>query len=276
MTPTIYQIYFNVDQLPLLDPDAIAWNNTVNDNSQLREYPVFKKIHNQITDKLWGAISPRFSQKTNITVSKFKNWIENNPGYDVYFINPCTILDSLYENVWIQGERHHPGMVNLTNTLLNRIGIDIKVEKLLMDDTTFTFCNYFVATEDFWNRYISFVDSVLHAAEDDIEWSIQLYSSKANYSRDHTLSFYPFLVERLFSTFLCLNPNIKRLNYQFCAEEMQKKVNSDQFKIITELTNMKRSAANLDGSVKDLPKLVSWQQERIKFHRNHPHLYYTE
>lgn len=71
----VYQIYFDNEQIPLLDPNFIPYDNTNNPNPQLREYyvwrelfPKFKKdMLNLCAVDYYGIVSWKFIEKTNLS-----------------------------------------------------------------------------------------------------------------------------------------------------------------------------------------------------------------
>jgi hypothetical protein len=224
----------------------VPWDNTHNQESILREYPIFHKAYESVPTELlrWGILSPRFEEKTSISPQKFLNFIENDEGdADVHFINPCPINAAIYPNVLIHGEMFHKGISNLIIKVLSRMGYELD-PMVFMDDNIFAFCNYFCGNRGFWYRYITFVDNFLKEVSNDITDKEMIYSNSANYSRDREIPYYSFVIERLFSVFLMLNRDVNVLAYKYTFEELKMKTNlpDNLLKQIIALTEMKNSA----------------------------------
>jgi hypothetical protein len=274
---SIYQIYYKPEQRVQVDPAFIAYDNTSNTDPQLREYPIFLQGYDvacKNKDDYWGFLSLKFSQKTGVTGEKFKQFIERNPGYDCYFINPCVVMDTLFENVWTHGEMWHPGLTNLTNSIFEKsVGYNtLKVDRYKMDYNSFAFCNYFVGNKYFWDTYLAFIKAFLNAAETDPQLKQKLYGGNAQYNLDHSLSFYPFIIERLFSTFLCHYDFMTVCPYKYSYEEQSHKMQEIVFKELEAIRNVKWSAVS--GGHYSL--FSSWQLLSQLFHARNPQLFLTE
>lgn len=206
----IHQIYFKPDQKKFLDQDAIPYDNSGR-RHPLFEYEVFRRLNaDDETRKshLWGAVSWKFVESMGFSVASFKQFIVKNPGYDVYFCNPHPSIESLYENLWIQGEIAHPNFLQLANAFLDAAGLDSQVTKTVVPSGYIASANYFVGSHKFWNMYLEFVDTALLKAEKNLPpeiWS-ELSSPVADHKGLHNGSnYFPFLIERLLTEFLLLH-----------------------------------------------------------------------
>jgi hypothetical protein len=216
MTITIHQIYYEQSQLSQLSPDSIPYLNPQSDNSwKFHETDVFcsQYINGHIDNEgLTGFLSWRFKDKTNISVPDFKYWINANPGYDVYFINPFPELAIINTSVWHQGEGCHPGLIALAHELLNRIGYSIDLNTMVNDKSTMLFCNYWVGNIAFWDKYMEFLLPIYSLFAEQTDFT-KRYFADAGY---HTgAGFLTFILERLFSTFITNNTDIKYLAFQY-------------------------------------------------------------
>lgn len=217
MNIKVFQIYYQQQQLNTLDPTFLPYDNTSNPNPALREWYIMEDLYTQQHDlqaDYWGAVSWRFQEKTGITGKEFVDFVKANPGYDVYFVNPAIINEAVFANSWEQGDIHHPNISSIANTFLTKIGYtDVDVKSIVMDRTYAMYSNYFVASCEFWDRYVKFVRKIFTCAEEDAEFKHQVFAAGlSNYSRDANLSNFSFLVERLTSTFIEME-NIKVLGY---------------------------------------------------------------
>lgn len=208
----IFQIYYHERQSSFLDTDFEPYNNA-GDSSPLLEFNVFAKLlqSTELQDvKLWGALSWNFWQKTGISGAQFKEVIAANPGYDVYFCNPHSEIETLYHNLWLQGEIAHPNFIPLCKELFEVADLPAELLTEIQSPHNFATSNYFVATPSFWKRYAAFVSRVLLAANKKLSSTARaiLFSPTPDPSGIHAeASYIPFVIERLFSVFLRTDGN---------------------------------------------------------------------
>jgi hypothetical protein len=223
----IYQIYYKQEQLPYLDSAFVPYNNSKNPQPELNEWAVWNDFYDTADYKelnIWGMLSWKFKQKTNLTGQQFIDFINANPGYDVYFVNPAIINEAVFLNGWEQGDFYHPGLSEIADNFLTKIGYtDILVKELVLDRSTTMFASYFVATKDFWNQYMQFTRKIFSEADKDIEFNNQVFGAGlSNYNLNKNLPQFPFLNERLISTFIDLK-GFNSLAYQYTADTIADK-----------------------------------------------------
>ena len=219
------------------------WDNIENLNPELREYPIFERAYNSdLTKNLdyWGLVSPKFKKKTNITGTKFLDWIEAsgriNGWSDVYFINPVPIVEAIFPGTIQHGNNCHPGLCDLLQRNIE-VAANIDLSTLYMDCNTFSMCNYFVGNRKFWTKYIEFVNSFLISVSKNPTDVEMMYRKSANYGPNKQLPYYTFAVERLFSIFLRLEAekhNITSMHYSYNKEALLTKTGLPEI-IIDEL-----------------------------------------
>jgi hypothetical protein len=203
----IFQIYYKQDLVKHLDPAFIPLDNTANLRPELREWYIWDKEHqsrlNQELD-FWGYFSWKFKEKTNLSGQQVFDFIEANPGYDVYLFNPCVINEAVFVNSWEQGDLHHPNISAIGNKFLSKIGYeDVDVSSMVLDRNKTVFANYIVASRDFWIRFMNFSRQLFTQAELDSDFNDDVFGSgRSNYAHDKTLPNFTFLIERLVPVFL--------------------------------------------------------------------------
>lgn len=207
MDTCVFQIHYLDEQIPYLDKEFIPYNNA-GDADPLLEFNVFRKIASSgIVDRclLWGAVSWKFYQKTGVSGTELKRYIADNSGYDVYYCNPHVHLEAIFPNLWLQGETAHPEFMDLSQEIFRVADIPKKWLTAVYPARAFASTNYMIATPAFWQAYIEYVESTLkkiHAGLDDRRLEL-LFSSAADYRNLHAgASYLPFIVERLFMTFM--------------------------------------------------------------------------
>ena len=212
MNYKIFQICFEEDQLFRFDPLFTPFDNTENLNPELREYQSFKRIYEEGHTKdldAWGVFGPRWNQKLKYSANDIQNAIKSNPGRDVYIFNFAKIICAYHYNVWEQGEPHHKGVVPVSRHVLNNIVGHDKVIDTVMYEDTMCYSSYFVATRKFWNEYMAFLYKVKEELDNLPPELDKVYKSSAKYGRDMSLNLFPFIIERMFSSYLIMNDKWK-------------------------------------------------------------------
>jgi hypothetical protein len=223
MTVRIYQIYFLPEQRAGLDPAFEPFDWTANPDPRLKEIAIFRDLHARglhQSAEVVGAMSPKFGIKTRMSGRAFVDFIAANPGHDVYFVNPFPQIAYYTYNLWEQGETSHPGLTERAQRLLDHCGVDIRIDGFPRTaNDRLLFCNYWAGTPAFWDRYMAFINR-LHDA-------IMLEMTDGDRARyfeftrhDQPTEFYPFIFERMFTTYLVLHPEIRALAYRHSPEEV--------------------------------------------------------
>lgn len=115
-----------------LDPAFAPYDWRHNPHPELREIAIFfdmfdKGRYREAT--YTGLFSKRFGEKTGAAGSQLIRFIEKNPGYDVYFMNPYHYFKMYSYNIWDHGELWHPGIIDLTQKLFIKANIDITIDR---------------------------------------------------------------------------------------------------------------------------------------------------
>jgi hypothetical protein len=214
MNLQIYQAFYKQEQVPHLDPAFITYDNTINAQPHLREYPMWQKLldKHKDSDAYWGLMSWLWFEKTRIPAQIFKDWMLENPGFDVYHIDPFPELPHQYANIWTQGEVWCPGMVDFCNRLFPKLGIETRVEDYIYAPFDFATCNYFVGNSKFWTNYMAFLDKCLKLCAEDPALNEYIYVKGKEYN-GHFVPNFPFVTERLFSLHNILHRDITVKKY---------------------------------------------------------------
>jgi len=220
----IRQIYFSAEQKPMLCKKFEPYDNSLfPESSHWYEYGVirnsFKEKYHDTAD-FTGIFSWRFKQKTGILGKDFINFIKDNPKYDVYFINPFPGEELIYPNIWLQGEKSHPGLLEIGNQIFRKLGENIQLEEIIFSRANIAYSNYWVGNANFWKKYMTFTLPIAKLIETDAEIRSKIFN-RAKYHYD--APYLPFIMERLFSTFLVLNKNIRSKKFSYSIEKLNHK-----------------------------------------------------
>ncbi len=225
MNISINQIYYLDEQKDRLENSFSPFLNESKTGKKWFEYFVFldqfqnrRNWENQLT----GFISWKYGVKTAVSGDKFIQFIEENPGKDVYFINPFYIESLMYKSQWEGAEYHHPGIIELTEFIFTKIGYDIELIHRVQDLNLQLYANYWVGSEKFWEKYISFTKPIYDFIENckDIEFQEKIMNRADN---EIEAPYIPFIMERLFTLILLSDKSIHFASYEYSEEENQNK-----------------------------------------------------
>jgi hypothetical protein len=216
----------------LVEPAFLPLRLPDNSRASWREFGIIVDMYRRGMHRdqaLTGLLSPKFGTKTGITGSQFIAFIEANPGADVYFINPYPQLAYLTYNVWTQGESAHSGLVGRAQALLDGCGIRWDLEQAPRQGPDATcYCNYWVGTEKFWDDYVGGVLIPIARLLETEPESDAARGVMANTQHLRPTPFLPFIIERLFSTYLSLrNPSARPYRIDpvaHCANDFERDI----------------------------------------------------
>jgi hypothetical protein len=255
-----------------------------NDRPDWRELQAFIKIHRNGDWKLnrfTGIFSPKFAQKSQISAEEFIRFSAENSAADVCLINPFPHLRYWSYNVWMQGEFAHPGLLERSQNLLSAVGIPWDLKTVPRHSAaTLAYGNFWVASGDFWQSYVGEILEPIaqflltnedHPAAKDILTGTR-----------HTTEspFLPFMIERLFSTFISLDTRWKIASYSHTAKEVESLFCKNEFERLL-IRAMRPEVDAADESGQFSPALIEkmhtmcglFQQHFNDYyaHRVHPH-----
>lgn len=223
----IYQIYYKDEQKAKLDPAFTPWDNTANLQPDLQEWYIWDKIFPEaMEEKLdyWGAVSWKFGDKTNLSGQQFVDFIQANPGYDVYFVNPAVINEAVFLNGWEQGDIWHPNLSKIATEFFTKIGYtDPGLRDTVIDRNVMMFASYFVASREFWQDYMKISSQLFTEAEKDPEFRQKVFGQGlSEYNLNKSLPNFPFINERLVSTVIDMK-GYRSAAYPYTADTLADK-----------------------------------------------------
>lgn len=235
--PEVNQIYYARSQRSKLEPSFIPYFNKENLHPEWREYHVFRTEYNQgsCAHGLTGFVSWKFGDKTGVSGTRFCEWIQTNPGYDVYFVNPFP-HELRFKSVWEQGDACHPGITSIAQSLFDRVRYQTDLASLVMDETTTAYSNFWVGTPVFWRKYMEFCEPLYHL----IMYGVSEEERRRLFSRADRIidsSYVPFIFERLFSTLLTTQSDIASLRMPLEKDEGERPQERDRGSVSVEVAS---------------------------------------
>lgn len=214
MNIKIHQTYFDQNQLQHLDPAFIPFDNTINEAPLLREYPLLCKLYeqNKEYDGYWGMASWRWKEKAKIDGQTLIDWMNSNPGNDVYHV-PYEDggMRLTFGNIFLQGEAVHGGLLRCMQRLVELHGLNVSLIEIYHSNYYIT-CHHYFTTSEIWKKLLTFLEkSVQYSHTDEIvnEFMYRTFSTH----RNEKIQNFCFVMERLPALFLIANPDIKVLGY---------------------------------------------------------------
>ncbi len=244
--PVLFQAYVGPAQKKSISTACTPFDASYNQAPHEREYRLFKDIltQNIAGQCAWGLVSWKFSHKTLVPAEHFIKFGHQKlqQGYDCAFINPMIGNEALFINVWEQGMAVHPGMSVIARQLEKQGAIQVKQ---ISGHKSFAFCNYFIGTQKFWNEYVRFVDQVLHdldtACTTDAELA-KAWQGSARYKRDHSITMQPFVIERLFSSFIAARPDLRIASHPVSKSDYVRKFGHHLGNVLATSHELKQTA----------------------------------
>lgn len=223
MKVDIHQIYFAPEQEKTLDPAFIPMPNLDNPYPERREFFLYDRFFKQKAyagSDLSGLFSHKFGVKTGLSGEEFIAWIQRNPGYDAYFVNPFPDTVYWFFNVWVQGEISHRGILPLAQEVFDGLNYAIDLSRFpRTDGKTTSYSNFWVGTPGFWE---AFMDFALPAYEYMLEPERASRFFQTTY-HDSEAEIFPFIMERMFSTFIVTHPRFRVLAFPLARESVSLK-----------------------------------------------------
>jgi hypothetical protein len=249
------------------------------DRAEWREFYILvdmyrRGLHRQ--QLFTGLMSPKFRLKTKITGTQFIDFVRANADADVCFINPFAHLAYICFNVWMQGEASHPGLVLRAQELLDASGIDLRITDVPRHGpAVLCFCNFWVGTEKFWDDYVG---GILIPIAEFLEKNPDHSTSRsvlATARYTEPVPFLPFIVERLFSTFLS-RPSRKIIARAYPPDPVRSCLNEFEKKIVAHRKEVIDAADRQDIFPDPLRRDMGficelWQAYNIAYYTDHPH-----
>lgn len=226
----LFQVCNTKEELKNVETNFVAFDNTSSIHKDLKEFHIFDRL---ITDGhtkdvgYWGIFDTVYKTRLRFDSNEIIKTINENPNKDIYLFNFAKIHDALTVNVWEQGDNYFPGIKRVAEYSLDKMGYDPKVVNLMTTDANTCYNNYFVASSKFWKRYMVFLNSLKSELDDLPSDMDRIY--KTNYTADLNATLFPFIVERMLTTFLLIdktwNVYAKPYDYEIYRPQINDSVN---------------------------------------------------
>jgi hypothetical protein len=242
-----------------------------NSRSQWREFKILVDIYRDgryLENDFVGVFSPKFNLKCKITASQFIEFVHDNPNRDVYFINPFPQIPYWSYNVWMQGEFAHRGLCHVAQKLLDVCGINVRINDIPRHGPDILlYSNFWVGSSKFWKSYVGkWLVPIADFLEANPDHAISLAVMQQT-THTNPAPFLPFIIERLFSTFLSVNKDCNFISYKFDDDKLRSYCVTSFETVIYE--NMREQINSADISNQFSPELISNMKILTALHQQH-------
>jgi len=208
-----------------------ALDFTHNPRKWLREFQIFHELFEKgahLKHDLLGAVSINFQKKSKLDGLQVRAWIEDNPGYDVYVVNPFPQFAYCHLNLWqFTDNRCDFPFTEYSIKALQECQVEglVHPQRRHNNDLLAT-CSYWFGNQKFWERYLKEV--VLKVIETEPsrlspETYKFLYEPTYYYATQGIpVGNVAFLLERTLSEFVDREQDIKSLFYPVDKERVLK------------------------------------------------------
>jgi hypothetical protein len=255
----------------------LPWNIGDNSNSSWREFKILVDMYRAgiyKNSEFTGLFSPKFALKTKIFPADFIDFVQTHNDSDVVFINPFPQIRYWSYNVWMQGGHAHPGLVPVAQSLLDAVGIECDLQKVPRHGlSSLCYCNFWVGNQRFWENYVG---KVLLPIAEFLETNPEHPAAQAVMrTTQHTdpAPFLPFIIERMFSTFLSTNGSINACAYPIDGDDVLKYCLDDFERILLRNLQAKIDKADETGSFDDA--LIGFMNFMGELFQQHHYEYYA-
>jgi hypothetical protein len=219
MATFIYQIFYDLPSQYILDNGFIPLNNKNNSRPDWREYWPIKNflLNNELDEEsFYGFFSPKFKEKTSLTSDNVKDFINTNLlGHDVFLFCPYFDQTAYFKSVFEQMFEAHPSSnkIDTINELIEKIGYEVNLNELVMDSRHTIFSNFIVAKPKFWKLWLALNEKIFNEAENTSSNFYSYLNTETNYHIDSKVQNKVFIMERMASLILLLEPTFKVCAY---------------------------------------------------------------
>jgi hypothetical protein len=229
MTLRIFQICWNERSLSKLEPGFTALDWRRNPNPDLREFAVFRELHaGGYTKKfdLTGAFSPKFAAKAGVSGLKFTKWVEDNPGYDFYFVNPRPHFPAFYFNGWAHSS-HQFGdrFLVCAKEIIELAGYESEQWINQREDFANSFCmNFWIGKEQFWDRCVRVIDDILSVDRQKLRPETRSFLFEPRQWRAPNqlpVAQIALVLERIVTSLAIVDRSLKKLAYPVNSERIK-------------------------------------------------------
>ena len=193
----LFGIFYDKKSRSAITSDFIPLDNSEGPQYLYESYPMLMQLERALPEKdaWYGFFSPKFFEKTRITPNDIYGEVERaSDDVSVFLFSSHWKQVAQWQNIWLQGDAFHPGLLQLTQKVIERAGYKIDISKTYSTLKDGVFSNYLVAKNEFWlewQRLVSIYYNLIQENE-------KLLKIPAPY-KGADIPIHTFVIERLAS-----------------------------------------------------------------------------
>ncbi|MEX3964381.1 hypothetical protein AB4Y42_19565 [Paraburkholderia sp. EG286B] len=210
MSAHIFQIFHDDATRQKLDAEFVALDTSDSPHTEWHEYWAIRRffLSTSVNEgELYGFFGADFTQRTGLSAESVAAFIREHPGKDVYTFSPSTRASACYLNVFEQGNRTNPGLIEIAEAFVRAIPLDVDLRAQPMDGRSAVAGHFIVARPSFWKTWFALTEKLFELFENDhAEFQRCIASIALGGARQSART---LLVERVASLVLALCPDIE-------------------------------------------------------------------
>ena len=210
MNAHIFQIFHDDAMRQTLDAGFVALDTSDSPHPEWREYWAIRRffLTTSVNEgELYGFFGADFAQRTGLTAESVAAFIREHPGKEVYTFSPSTRESACYLNVFEQGNRTNPGLIEVAEAFVRAIPLDVDLRAQPMDRRSAVVGHFIVARPSFWKTWFALTERLFELFENDHpEFQRIIASIALGGARKSART---LLVERVAALVLALCPEIE-------------------------------------------------------------------
>lgn len=248
-----------------------------NEHPERRELQAYVYAYRQGLHRLHdrtAVFSPKFALKAHMQIAKFQQFCTQNQAADVCHINTFSYFRYWTYNVWEQGESAHPGLTARSQSLLDAVGIPLRLSETPRHGAKWlAYCNFWAGTEEFWDGYVGGVLLPISDFLDAEPDHPAVRSIVTDTQHTQPTPYLPFMIERLYSTWISLHPVLQVADFPISHYEMLNKYCRTDFNRL--LVNQMKETVDQCDNEGIFPIVVRQRMaDMCALHRQHNSDYY--
>ena len=165
----VHQIWYDEASRARLDPALVPLDNSAPERPDWFEFWAilqFLRTHELHDDRWYGFLSPKFGEKFGMTGGQLIEMLNDiGDSEDVVLMSPHWDQAAYFLNAFEQGEFWVPGIMDVGQGFVDRIGLGLDLRQWVADSKSTVFSNYLVAKPVFWREWLWMAEQFLACCE---------------------------------------------------------------------------------------------------------------
>ncbi len=159
----IHQVFYDEATRRSVRPGFVALDNTGGPPDWYELWPMVRHLRGaELRDDVWyGFVSPKFPEKTGLPLERIHEILPSDPAAEVGLFSSFWPTLALYRNVWIHGDRLHPGLLAASEQFLAATGATPALAGRITDFDTAAYSNNVIARPRFWREWLALAEAYI-------------------------------------------------------------------------------------------------------------------